>query len=64
MVSSEYESYGWFLLMVTVCPPAIPEEGSSLYQTAGLEDQLMRLTAELVASKTDAKKQGCPIKFY
>ncbi len=49
-----------------VCPPAIPEEGSKLYQdeSGELERNLMDLTTRLVKEKLDPEKQGCPLKFY
>lgn len=47
-----------------ICPPAAYEEGSSMSNDLELAEQLMKLTAELVAEKTQAKKQGCPIRFY
>lgn len=45
-----------------VCPPAVPEAGSSQAQDAALGDQLMKLTRELVAEKTkaDSVDKGCP----
>lgn len=49
-----------------VCPPAIPEAGSKLYQDEGgeLERSLMDLTIRLVREKLDPEKQGCPLKLY
>lgn len=49
-----------------ICPPAIPEEGSKLYNDKGLEEQLMKLTRELVTEKTRGQsvEKGCPMKFY
>ncbi|EKD17110.1 uncharacterized protein L3040_000366 [Drepanopeziza brunnea f. sp. 'multigermtubi'] len=49
-----------------VCPPAIPEAGSKLYQDEDgeLEKNLMDLTIKLVREKMDPEKQGCPMKLY
>ena len=49
-----------------VCPPAIPEAGSSLAQDEQLGEQLMKLTRELVAKKFQAESvgKGCPLKDY
>ncbi|CAL3972856.1 hypothetical protein PZA11_004140 [Diplocarpon coronariae] len=49
-----------------VCPPAIPETGSKLYQDekGDLEKNLMELTIGLVRGKMDPEKQGCPLKLY
>ncbi|PBP21945.1 retinol dehydrogenase 12 [Diplocarpon rosae] len=49
-----------------VCPPAIPEAGSKLYQDeeGELERNLMDLTIRLVREKMDPEKQGCPLKLY
>ena len=45
-----------------ICPPAIPEPGSSQSQDEALGDQLMKLTREIVAEKTkaDSVDKGCP----
>lgn len=47
-----------------ICPPAVVEEGTKMSQDEALGEQLMKLTAEIVAEKTQAKQQGCPLKFY
>jgi len=47
-----------------ICPPAVPEPGSELSQNEELGEQLMKLTAEVVAEKTNAKQEGCPLTFY
>ncbi|KAL2071480.1 hypothetical protein VTL71DRAFT_12715 [Oculimacula yallundae] len=49
-----------------VCPPAVPEEGSKVYQdeTGEVQENLMRLTLELVGEKLDPKKEGCPMQLY
>ncbi|RDW75559.1 retinol dehydrogenase 12 [Coleophoma crateriformis] len=47
-----------------ITPPAIPEKGSSLAQDEQLGEQLMKLTEELIRSKSDAVAEGCPLKFY
>jgi len=46
-----------------ICPPAIKEPGSDLARDADLAEQLMKLTREVVASKTKSASvdQGCPI---
>lgn len=48
------------------CPPAVPEEGSSLYQDYELAERLMRLTEEIVREKLGEESvgKGCPMKFY
>ena len=49
-----------------VCPPAIPESGSSLAQDQKLGEQLMKLTREIVKEKFGAQsvEKGCPLKDY
>ena len=49
-----------------ICPPAIPEAGTSLAQDEALGEQLMKLTREVVAEKTKAQSvdKGCPFKDY
>jgi NAD(P)-dependent dehydrogenase (short-subunit alcohol dehydrogenase family) len=50
-----------------ICPPAIPEAGSELYQDKDgqLAEALMKLTKEIVASKTkkESVDKGCPMKM-
>jgi NAD(P)-dependent dehydrogenase (short-subunit alcohol dehydrogenase family) len=50
-----------------ICPPAIPEPGSELYQDkeGKLAEALMKLTKEVVASKTkkESVDKGCPMKM-
>ncbi|EHK98441.1 NAD(P)-binding Rossmann-fold containing protein [Glarea lozoyensis ATCC 20868] len=50
-----------------ICPPAIPEPGSELFQDkdGSLAENLMRLTKEIVASKTKTESvdKGCPMKM-
>lgn len=48
-----------------ICPPAIPEEGSSLYQDDALMENLMELTKKVVMEKThdDSVAKGCPFQF-
>jgi NAD(P)-dependent dehydrogenase (short-subunit alcohol dehydrogenase family) len=50
-----------------VCPPAIPEPGSGLYQDedGSLAERLMKLTKEIVTSKTkkESVDKGCPMKM-
>ncbi|RYP93681.1 hypothetical protein DL770_000212 [Monosporascus sp. CRB-9-2] len=45
-----------------VCPPAIPEPGSSLSQDEALGDRLMELTRKVIMEKTkrESADQGCP----
>ena len=47
-----------------VCPPATVEPGSELSNNKELGEQLMKLTREIVAEKTDARQKGCPLKDY
>ncbi|KAF2415373.1 NAD(P)-binding protein [Tothia fuscella] len=47
-----------------ICPPAIVEEGSPLYNDEQLGESLMKLTRELVKQKTQAAENGCPLKDY
>jgi len=48
-----------------VCPPAIPEKGSALYQDDGLMEALMTLTSSVVKEKTyeDSAAKGCPFEM-
>ena len=45
-----------------ICPPAVPEPGSSLSQDDKLADNLMELTRKIVMEKTrrESTDQGCP----
>ena len=49
-----------------ICPPAVPESGSELAQSVELQEQLMKLTRDLVSEKTapDSKEKGCPFSDY
>ena len=49
-----------------ICPPAVPESGSKLSQSQELEEQLMKLTRDLVSEKTepDSKAKGCPFSDF
>ena len=49
-----------------ICPPAIPEEVSKLYQDDGLAEQLMVLTRRIVKDTMgeQAIKGCCPFEFY
>jgi NAD(P)-dependent dehydrogenase (short-subunit alcohol dehydrogenase family) len=51
-----------------VCPPAIPEVGSKLYQDEDglLAEQLMKLTKEIIKEKCfdSSVGEGCPLEFY
>lgn len=38
-----------------ICPPAVPEQGSSMSQSEELADDLMELTRKVVESKTELK---------
>lgn len=45
-----------------ICPPAIPEAGSAMSQDEELGERLMKLTKEIIKSKTfeDSAAKGCP----
>lgn len=49
-----------------ICPPAVPESGSSLAQDEELGERLMKLTRDLVKEKTyaDSAAKGCPFQDY
>ncbi|KAL2434859.1 hypothetical protein ABEF95_009565 [Exophiala dermatitidis] len=49
-----------------VCPPAIAEPGTEQSQNAGLGEQLMKLTREIVKEKFGSQSvdKGCPLKDY
>lgn len=47
-----------------ICPPAIVEKGSDLANDQQLEENLMKLTREIITTSTSAKAQGCPITDY
>lgn len=49
-----------------ICPPAVPESGTQLAQSVELQEQLMKLTRELISEKTepDSKAKGCPFNDY
>ena len=49
-----------------ICPPAVPEPGSSQMQDAKLGEQLMKFTNELVKEKFGAQsvEKGCSLKAY
>lgn len=47
-----------------ICPPATIEPGSDLSRDEALGEQLMQLTREIISQKTDAVKQGCPLKDF
>jgi len=50
-----------------ICPPAIPETGSSQYvdEKGELQDNLMKLTEKIVSEKfpVESVKKGCPMEF-
>jgi hypothetical protein len=47
-----------------ICPPAIPEAGSALFQDDKLMEAVMSLTREVVKDKTKQQSidKGCPFK--
>jgi NAD(P)-dependent dehydrogenase (short-subunit alcohol dehydrogenase family) len=49
-----------------ICPPAIVEKGSDAANNEELEENLMKLTRELVQQKTksESSDRGCPVKDY
>ena len=49
-----------------ICPPAVPESGSSQAQDEQLGENLMKLARDLVKEKTfeDSAANGCPFKDY
>jgi NAD(P)-dependent dehydrogenase (short-subunit alcohol dehydrogenase family) len=49
-----------------ICPPAIPEAGSAMSNDVELQEQLMRLTRDVIKEKAfiQSVSQGCPIHFY
>ena len=49
-----------------ICPPAIAERGSDLANDQQLEENLMKLTREVVQEKTksNSSEQGCPFKDF
>lgn len=48
-----------------ICPPATPEQGSKLYNSDPLMENLMSLTKQIVKEKTPAANlQGCPLELY
>ena len=49
-----------------ICPPAVPESGSSLAQDDELGERLMKLTVEVVKERTesDSAAKGCPFNTY
>ena len=49
-----------------ICPPATPEAGSALYRKEGLDEQLMKLTKDIVKEKMfdESVAKGCPLEFY
>jgi hypothetical protein len=49
------------LIVSTVAPPKITEEGSPKANDMALAEQLMKLTKEVIEQKTHAKEKGCPM---
>lgn len=47
-----------------ICPPAIAEQGSSLYQNYELAEQLMKLTKELIEEKAPKDIVDQSVQFY
>jgi NAD(P)-dependent dehydrogenase (short-subunit alcohol dehydrogenase family) len=47
-----------------VCPPAIVEPGSEIARSEEVQENLMKLTRELVTEKLNPQKEGCPMKDY
>ena len=49
-----------------ICPPAVPESGSSQAQDEELGENLMKLTRDVIKEKTyeDSAAKGCPFKDY
>jgi hypothetical protein len=49
-----------------ICPPAVPERGSELYRKEGLDEDVMKLTREIVQEKMydQSVAKGCPLDFY
>lgn len=49
-----------------ICPPAVPESGSSMAQDDQLGENLMKLTRDVIKEKTyeDSAAKGCPFKDY
>ena len=49
-----------------ICPPAIVESGSELSRNEELQEQLMKLTREIVKEKygEESVGKGCPLKDY
>ena len=49
-----------------ICPPAVPESGSELAQSEELQENLMKLTRDLVKEETfeDSAAKGCPFEDY
>ncbi|KAF8863578.1 NAD(P)-binding protein [Acephala macrosclerotiorum] len=48
-----------------ICPPAVPEKGSSFFQNDELMESLMALTRQVVKEKTKSEsvEKGCPFGF-
>jgi hypothetical protein len=48
-----------------ICPPAMTEQGSKLYNSDSLMENLMSLTKRIVQEKTPGVNlKGCPLQFY
>jgi len=49
-----------------ICPPAVVEPGSKMFQDEQLAENLMKLTTEIVREKAGAESvdKGCPLTLY
>jgi hypothetical protein len=48
-----------------ICPPAIPDLGSKLYNSDSMMENLMSLTKQIVQEKTpEVNLKGCPLQYY
>jgi NAD(P)-dependent dehydrogenase (short-subunit alcohol dehydrogenase family) len=47
-----------------ICPPSMVEKGSLQYNDQQLEENLMKLTRDLIKQKTQAGEGGCPVQDY
>ena len=49
-----------------ICPPAVVEQGSKLFQDEQIAENLMKLTTDIVQEKAGAEsvENGCPLTLY
>lgn len=49
-----------------ICPPVTPEPGSDMANDAQMQDDLMKLTREIVTemTKSESVDKGCPMKDH